>query len=626
MKVISKKSLQSLDNMALIMRAYDSGLKIFKEDLLINYSEIDLTLSQTEDQWSDEAAAIMTNRFMKWLETVEKKEDLDPDKVDLELQPLLMEFIQSIWGYGQKTADETVQEIEIASYAEKTGGKPDISDLTNTDAFEWYQVYTKELARQGSDAAFTYMQPLILEKLEQGKVRLELATDLEDDFRRFGQVRTRIIARTESNKAFNWGRRYRFDKSAAIAGYRYSAILDERTTDICTNLHGHSWEIGDPGLNENTPPNHYQCRSVLVPISKYVTWEFDPPSAGWEALLPDKERKVYEKFKDSTFYPKAETVITKVAPRMEKPKKKAAPRKKKPEKKAISRKDLSHLELTTEDQEAIKQFDTYIKGVDFSWNRRKISKELLKRAGIDHMKVSIRKLRGAYGQVLYYDQGSKMDAKDFELLSEDYRSEAHQMRTLFHEFFHANYHGLSHDYKLDKWSASPDKLTRDEWLIWEETATELSAHFMMQRAGLQTGTVPSYSKYLTTVLPVLKQMDGFKDCETIEDFGAKFMKYRFSGSKSAEWKSFHDEYKELSKDFDHREYWEQYREEVMDNLTEITESVLAGYSVKNKDKHRNHYIKYIQEGIKSGWKIMKSTKGDTLWDSIIAAMVRGGVK
>lgn len=309
---LTRKELLAVDNMAIIMKAKQDGLKLYASDLRINYAEMDHMLTELEDGWMDAAAEVMVKIMTAWASKIKTKEDMEKESgMAADFQRLLLAFIRSIWDYGQSTADVELNDAGMAEFDETK---------TNDDAFAWYQLYTKELAKQTDKAAFHYMQPTILEHLDQGTVGTELAAVLEDDFRKFGQVRTKIIARTESNKAFNWGRRYRFDQSKAIAGYRYSAILDERTTEICQALHGHSWSITDPALDQHTPPNHFMCRSVIVPISKYVTWEFDPPPAGWEDDLPKKERDVFSKFKASEFYPKAETVKEKAAPVMEKPK------------------------------------------------------------------------------------------------------------------------------------------------------------------------------------------------------------------------------------------------------------------------------------------------------------------
>jgi SPP1 gp7 family putative phage head morphogenesis protein len=46
--------------------------------------------------------------------------------------------------------------------------------------------------------------------------------------------------------------------------YRYEAVLDGRTSDICIALSGREWAYDDPdGLR---PPQHPNCRSVIVPV------------------------------------------------------------------------------------------------------------------------------------------------------------------------------------------------------------------------------------------------------------------------------------------------------------------------------------------------------------------------
>ena len=55
---------------------------------------------------------------------------------------------------------------------------------------------------------------------------------------------------------------------AAIYGLslQYTAILDSRTTHICSRLHGLALHPMDDRLKYLTPPNHYNCRSRLIPI------------------------------------------------------------------------------------------------------------------------------------------------------------------------------------------------------------------------------------------------------------------------------------------------------------------------------------------------------------------------
>ena len=68
----------------------------------------------------------------------------------------------------------------------------------------------------------------------------------------------------------NKGRVAFFEQSNVISGYQYSAILDDRVTDICRSLHGKKFRKG----NQPIPPLHWQCRSVLIPITMFE--EFTP--------------------------------------------------------------------------------------------------------------------------------------------------------------------------------------------------------------------------------------------------------------------------------------------------------------------------------------------------------------
>jgi len=49
-----------------------------------------------------------------------------------------------------------------------------------------------------------------------------------------------------------------------LDGYRYDATLDSRTTPICMALDGQEFEFDDP--NAKRPPQHWGCRSRIVPV------------------------------------------------------------------------------------------------------------------------------------------------------------------------------------------------------------------------------------------------------------------------------------------------------------------------------------------------------------------------
>lgn len=103
------------------------------------------------------------------------------------------------------------------------------------------------------------------------------------------------IARTETGKYYNAGRLARWsdpETNGFVEALQYDAILDTRTTDVCTHLDGRIISIEDQAtISEMTPPNHFQCRSTWLPVTKYEEWEDDfdrsiKPEKGFEFKSP----------------------------------------------------------------------------------------------------------------------------------------------------------------------------------------------------------------------------------------------------------------------------------------------------------------------------------------------------
>jgi len=54
----------------------------------------------------------------------------------------------------------------------------------------------------------------------------------------------------------------------ALKGWQYVAVLDSRTTPVCSHRDGHIYPIGD---TKHLPPAHYRCRSTTTPVVK--SWD-----------------------------------------------------------------------------------------------------------------------------------------------------------------------------------------------------------------------------------------------------------------------------------------------------------------------------------------------------------------
>lgn len=95
--------------------------------------------------------------------------------------------------------------------------------------------------------------------------------------------------------ALNLGRNSVFQRVPdGIVGFQYSAILDDRTTDHCRSLDGRVVKPFSDEYRKYTPPQHYNCRSMWVPI--LATDEFQPRVTGIpQSIKPTRDM---DNFKD----------------------------------------------------------------------------------------------------------------------------------------------------------------------------------------------------------------------------------------------------------------------------------------------------------------------------------------
>jgi SPP1 gp7 family putative phage head morphogenesis protein len=121
-------------------------------------------------------------------------------------------------------------------------------------------------------------------------VLAQLALDLADEIGTSNvPAYLNTITRTSTFEALNEGRYAEFSDPAVsdfVVALRYSAILDDRTTQICQELDGHVHAVGSQVWQEYRPPNHYNCRSILFAITKLDAW--DGQESGQPSVKPQE--------------------------------------------------------------------------------------------------------------------------------------------------------------------------------------------------------------------------------------------------------------------------------------------------------------------------------------------------
>lgn len=134
----------------------------------------------------------------------------------------------------------------------------------NVPAIAFLKDYCVTLAKIESHALLEKVTDAVRQTILQGMSQEEAEKYIQEIFKDFKAKRVRAIARTEATRAFNLGNIS--NTYEVVEGYRFTAVLDARTTTICQSRHGKFIPKNDTAaLVFNSPPLHVNCRSYLIP-------------------------------------------------------------------------------------------------------------------------------------------------------------------------------------------------------------------------------------------------------------------------------------------------------------------------------------------------------------------------
>lgn len=210
-----------------------------------------------------------------------------------------------------------VQEIKAAYSGHKYRGKVKLSDLPEDarimellrkfivldaadewfdiipmEAVNWLNDYVPTLAGVFSTAVLEKTREVIRTSMLEGltlRERMKTLRGSSEELSRMSNARIEAIARTEVTRADSIGRLISMKANDDVIGVEFSAIMDDRTTEMCIERNGLIMRLDDPRLPENTPPLHVNCRSLLTSLTVYdypdgvlTSHEFDEVSAGMQ--------------------------------------------------------------------------------------------------------------------------------------------------------------------------------------------------------------------------------------------------------------------------------------------------------------------------------------------------------
>ena len=208
-----------------------------------------------------------------------------------------------------------VQELKAAYLGRKYQGRVTLSDLSEDEQIkellrdfieldaseEWYEIipmeavnwlndYVPKLAGIFSASVLEKTREVIQKSMLEGSTlqeRMKALRESSEELSRMTNQRIEAIARTEITRADSMGRLIQMKANDDVIGVEFSAVMDDRTTEMCIERNGLMMRLDDPRLPENTPPIHISCRSLLISLTIYdfpdgvlTSHEFDEVTAG----------------------------------------------------------------------------------------------------------------------------------------------------------------------------------------------------------------------------------------------------------------------------------------------------------------------------------------------------------
>jgi len=144
---------------------------------------------------------------------------------------------------------------------------------------EFLQMLEDETFQYIGDYQYTILKKTrieLIQAIKDGMPLSDVLSVMDDEGKRLSEVSLERFARTKHTEAFNKGRLAYFEESGVVAAYQFSAVMDDVTTDICAGLDGKIFEDGDAPV----PPLHFNCRSILIPITKYEDYTASTKAGG----------------------------------------------------------------------------------------------------------------------------------------------------------------------------------------------------------------------------------------------------------------------------------------------------------------------------------------------------------
>lgn len=373
-----------------------------------------------------------------------------------------------------------------------------------------------------------------------------------------------------------------------VEEFEVVATLDSHTSEICQEMDGKHFPMDEYSPGVTAPPFHVYCRSVTCPYFN------DEWSIGERAARNEDGETYYVpsdmKYPDwkSGFVDGDISILTNVA-----------------QKDTIKLKDNIMKDLAD------------ISEVKSNNDIKTFAEQLIDNLNIDRTNITI-SVKGStdHGHCVFGQDATQdiIHYKEYVLNANDKRLMTHRVKTAFHESFHLSAEGMEWD-GLD----SSGRI-KEAWRSLEETFTESSAHYMLEKYGVSEKIAPSYPKELVTNLPRLKQLPKYSSCNTIQDFGEIAFTDRQNGV-GAKWINLSKQMKKVKLADD---YYKQYHEYIVNNEDDLFDMFLG--NMPGFEQYRSNMKIDLKSAMNKDRMLLNDNEQTVYYGILSCVMQKVGVK
>ncbi len=270
--------------------------KFTKAELIVDFAEIKHNIENATQEITKEISEYIQEAVQDLIKQVDKLKILetknlaDMEKIKFEnLGDIKSAFTKMLKKQFEDGIKSGRKEINLAKVAKKKNKfseivkfqwEIDLRKIKPQEALDWLDKQAYDLTGDIRDYLMSEFRDVLKNAILRGDDLKSVVNSMDkivQDFVAEGLLdepipgyRLEAIARTNINQAFNMGRKIFFEDpqlEGYVIGYQYSAIIDARTTPICEWLDNRTFSILYKDLEIITPPNHWNCRSLLVPLT-----------------------------------------------------------------------------------------------------------------------------------------------------------------------------------------------------------------------------------------------------------------------------------------------------------------------------------------------------------------------